>query len=203
MNLLMLLLAFQTSAELVGTDSKLEFENAWTRVVRVRYTPFQKTLMHDHPAAPTVYVYTTDGGRLRITHSEYEQPTIRPPVKAGAIRYQKAEAEHHTVEEMDGVPSEYLRVELTIEPLDPPLQDVRRAAGDGMPYESRMLRIVRVVCAPHSKCPASEHPGDPAVVVMGRDFQWRDVYAPPLMNSSDQPVEQVRIELIAKPVKSR
>ena len=24
-------------------------------------------LMHDHPAAPTVYVYTTDGGRLRIT----------------------------------------------------------------------------------------------------------------------------------------
>ena len=71
-------------------------------------------------------MYTTDGGRLRIKHTEYEQPTIRPPVKAGAIRYQKAEAEHHTVEELDGAASEYLRLELTIEPLDPPLQ--RRAA---------------------------------------------------------------------------
>ena len=200
MNLLMLLLAFQTSAELVGTDSKLEFENAWCRVVRVQYTPFQKTLMHDHPAAPTVYVYTTDGGHLRISHAEYEQPTIRPLVKAGAIRYQKAEAEHHTVEEMDGVASEYLRVELTIEPFDPPLEDVRRAPTDIAPYESRMLRILRVACVPHAPCPASEHPENPAVVIYGRDFKWMDPYAPPIVNSSDQPMMQVRIELKAKPV---
>jgi hypothetical protein len=200
--LFLLLLPFQIQIklDLAPTDSKVEFENAWVRIVRVNYAAYQKTALHDHPAAATVFVYTTDGGRLKIVHPEYPDPTIRPAVKAGGIRYQKAEVEHHTVEELDGVASEYIRLELKIEQIDPPPSDVKRSADDRTPYESRMLRILRVTCAAHAPCPASQHSEDPAVVVTGREFKWLDSYAPPLVNSSDQPQEQVRSELNAKPV---
>jgi hypothetical protein len=169
-------------------------------IVRVHYLPHEKTRAHDHPATPTVYVYTTDGGRLRIIHDEMEEPVIRPVVKSGAVRFNHGAAEHHQVEELDGVASEYLRVELKIEPLELPKDDIRRAPDDRTPYDNAMIRILRVTCAGHSACPVSEHPDDPAVIVEGKRFEWRDANARPVMNSSAAPVEQVRIELKSKPV---
>jgi len=193
--IVLLLLAFASSK----SDSTLEFENAYVRIVRVHYLPHEKTRAHDHPATPKVYVYTTDGGRLKIMHDETEKPVIRPVVKAGAVRFNHGAAEHHQVEELDGVASEYLRLELKIEPIDLPEQDVRRAATDRTPYESGMLRILRVTCAAHSACPAPEHPENPAVIVTGRKFQWREANAKPVVNTSSAPIEQVRVELISKP----
>jgi hypothetical protein len=196
-SLILFLLAFASSK----SDSTVEFENASVRIVRVHYTPREKTRAHDHPSTPTIYVYTTDGGRLRIVHDEMEQPVIRPVVKAGAVRFNRGAFEHHQVEELDGVASEYLRLELKIAPVDLPQQDVRRAPNDRTPYESGMVRILRVTCAPHSPCPASEHPEDPAVIVTGRKFQWRNANAAPVMNSSSAVMEQVRVELKTKPVR--
>lgn len=196
MPIILLLLSFASSQ----SDSTVEFENAWVRIVRVHYLPHEKTRAHDHPATPTVYVYTTDGGRLKIVHDEMEKPVIRPAVKAGAIRFNRGAAEHHQVEELDGVASEYLRLELKIEPIDLPADDIRRAPADRTPYESAMLRIVRVTCAPHSACPASEHPEDPAAIVTGKKFQWRNANAPAVMNSSSAPLEQIRVELKSKPI---
>lgn len=190
------LLAFFASSK---SDSKIEFENPYVRTVRVHYLPHEKTRAHDHPATPTVYVYTTDGGRLRILHDEMEKPVIRPVVKAGAVRFNKGAAEHHQVEELDGVASEYLRLELKIQSVDLPVEDVRRAPTDRRPYESGMIRILRVTCAAHSACPASDHPEDPAVIVTGRRFQWRDAHSKPVFNSSPSPMEQVRVELKSKP----
>lgn len=60
-------------------DSSTEFENDYVRVVRVRYAANQKTEVHDYPALATVYVYVTDGGRLRLGHDGTE-PTVRPPL---------------------------------------------------------------------------------------------------------------------------
>src|ERR1017187_7853359 len=157
------------SAQVAPSDATLEFENSLVRIVRVRYRPHQKTAMHDHPATPTVFAYVTDGGRLRISH-EGEDPVIRPAVKAGALRFQHAVAERHVVEEIDGVASEYLRLELKAQPPDQPPTDVRRQPGDRTPYESPTLRIYRVSCAAHSACPPSAHPEDGAVVVTGREF---------------------------------
>ena len=182
------------------SDSTLEFENASVRIVLVHYLPHEKTRAHDHPATPTVYVYTTDGGRLRIVHDEMEEPVIRPAVRAGAVRFNHGVAEHHQVEELDGVPSEYLRVELKIEPLELPKDDVRRAPDDRTPYENAMIRILRVTCAAHSPCPASGHPESPAVIIEAKKFQWRDADTQPVMNPSAMSLEQVRIELKSKPV---
>jgi hypothetical protein len=196
MIILQLLLAFFASNK---SDSTVEFENPYVRVVRVHYLPHEKTRAHDHPATPTVYIYTTDGGRLKIMHDDKEAPVIRPAVKAGAIRFNRGAAEHHQVEERDGVASEYLRLELKIEPIDLPAEDVRRAPSDRTPYESPMLRIVRVTCAAHSACPASDHPENPAVIVTGKKFQWREANSKPVVNSSSTPLEQVRVELKSKP----
>jgi hypothetical protein len=155
--------------------------------------------MHDHPATPTVYVYVTDGGRLRISH-EGEEPVIRPPVKAGAIRFQHAVAERHVVEELDGVASEYLRLELKAQPPDQPPTDVRRAPDDRTPYESPTLRIYRVTCPAHAACPPSAHPEDGAVVVTGREFRWEAAGTAPASNTTGSAWEQVRVEIVA-PVK--
>lgn len=196
---LLLSLALRCLAQAPASDAKLEFENPWVRVVRIHYDAHEKTPMHDHPPTPTVYVYTTDGGRLRIGH-EGEEPVVRPPVKAGGIRFQKGVAERHIVEELDGVASEYVRIELKIRPVDLPEQDVRRAPGDNTPYESGMLRIERVTCMAKSACPASAHPERPAVVVTGREVRWLPAGSPPITNGTDRTMEQVRVELKSNPL---
>ncbi len=182
-----------------ATDARIEFENAWVRVVRVHYDAHQKTAMHDHPPFPTVYVYTTDGGRLSIGH-DGENPVVRPPVKAGGIRFQEGVAERHVVEELDGIPSEYLRLELKTKPVDLPEKDIRRAPADRTPYESGMLRIERVTCGPKAACPASAHPERPAVVVTGKAVQWLPPGSPALVNSADTAIDQVRVELKTNPI---
>jgi hypothetical protein len=181
------------------TDSKVEFENAWVRIVRVHYAAHEKTRYHDHPSTPTVYVYTTDGGRLRIVHDEKEEPVIRPAVKANSIRFNRGAVEHHQVEEMDGVASEYLRLELKIEPIDLPDKDVRRAPDDSTPFENSMLRILRSTCAAKSVCPASEHRDDPAVEVIGSHFRWVWPDDRGFTNGTNGPVSIVRVELKSRP----
>lgn len=182
-------------------DSTIEFENEWVRIARVHYAAHETTRYHDHPATPTVYVYTTDGGRLRILHDEKEEPVIRPVVKAGSIRFNRGALEHHQVEEMDGVPSEYLRLELKIAPVDMPETDVRRAPGDRTPYESGMLRILRVTCAANSVCPASAHPEDPAVEVIGARYRWAAPNDPAYSNTTNQSIDIVRVELKSRPLR--
>jgi len=182
------------------TDSTVQFENNWVRVVRVHYSPHEKTEIHDHPGMPTVYIYLTDGGRLRLGHDGAE-PTVRPPVKLGGIRFQKGVFERHWVEELDGVDSQYLRVELKTEPVDLPEQDLRRAPADKAPYESGMLRILRVTCQAKSLCPESAHPNHPAVVVSEDGFVWQATGAEGISNKTDVPVEQVRVELKTEPLK--
>jgi len=183
------------------TDSKVEFENAWVRIVRVHYMAHEKTRYHDHPATPTVYVYTTGGGRLRILHDDPEEPVIRPAVKANSIRFNRGAMEHHQVEEMDGVASEYLRLELKIEPIDLPEKDVRRAPDDSTPFENGMLRILRVNCPANSVCPASAHPENPAVEVIGSRFRWVGPNDRSYSNPAKAPISIVRVELKSKPVR--
>jgi hypothetical protein len=60
---------------------------------------------------------------------------------------------------------------LKAQPPDEPPTDVRRAPDDRTPYDSPTLRIFRVTCPARAACPASDHPGDPAVVVTGHDFR--------------------------------
>ncbi len=64
-------------------------------------------------------------------------------------------------------------------------------------FENGQVRIVRVVCAAGERRPASEHPGDPAVVVMMSGAHRGEIRWSPAAGTG--PVEQVRVELKSKP----
>jgi hypothetical protein len=83
-----LLSVLSVSAAFGQDPCKLEFENEWVRVSRVAYAPFGKAKTHDHPAYPTVYVYTTDGGPIRFRHNDGIE-IDRGSVKAGGIRFNR------------------------------------------------------------------------------------------------------------------
>jgi hypothetical protein len=140
--LILSLLAFQDPFKVAPDDYKLEFENEYVRLVRVTYGPHQKSPVHDHSATPTVYVYTTDGGRMSISHEDGPN-IIRPVVKVGQVRFNRGMAEHHTMENLGDARSEYIRVELKTKPLDLPEKDVRMAPTDP-DFENAMIRISRV-----------------------------------------------------------
>jgi hypothetical protein len=65
-------------------------------------------------------------------------------------------------------------------------------------FENGQVRILRVACASGQHCPESEHPRDPAVVVIMSGPKRGDVQWSP--TPADGPLEQVRIELKSKPV---
>src|SRR5215510_13209883 len=68
---------------------KLEFENQWVRISRVKYSPGDRLPVHSHPSIPTVYVYLTDGGPIRFTHISPKFTIERPAVKAGGVRFNR------------------------------------------------------------------------------------------------------------------
>ena len=121
----------------------------------------------------------------------------RKPVQAGAIRFAHGAPETHSVEYLGDAPTEYARIELRTEPLDRPVRDVRLPPGGE--FENRQVRIVHVSCAAGKRCPESEHPADPAVVVaMSGPHKGEISWCPP---TPQGPLDLVRIELKTKPVK--
>jgi hypothetical protein len=84
----------------------------------VTYGPLEKLPVHDHSAKPTVYVYLSDSGPVRF--SRVEQPPfslVRPAETAGSFRFSPGRLEKHEVENLGQIPTEFLRVELTLLPL--------------------------------------------------------------------------------------
>lgn len=97
---------------------RITFENPVVQVIRVRYEAHEKLPVHDHSANPTVYVYLTDSGPVRLTHSEARPFTlIRAPLKMGTFRVSPGRIERHEIENLGDIPSEFLRVELKTLPV--------------------------------------------------------------------------------------
>jgi hypothetical protein len=202
----------QDPYRVAGSHYHLLFENAWVRATRVTYGPHETAPVHQHPPTPTtVYVYVTDGGIMRFHHVTGDHVAglniDRKPVRAGGIRFAHGAPETHSVEYLGDAPTEYIRIELRTEPLDRPTRDVRLppVALDlskpemQLQFENGQARILRVACAAGQRCPASEHPDDPAVVVaMSGPHRGEAAWSPA---AAEGPLEQVRIELKSKPVK--
>jgi quercetin dioxygenase-like cupin family protein len=207
-------LSGQDPYAVAGDHYHLVFENAWARATRVTYGPHESAPVHEHPPTPTtVYIYVTDGGEFRFKHiTGFKVPgyTItRPAVKAGAIRFAHAAPETHSVEYLGDEPTEYVRIELRTDAADIPIRDVRipPAALDPAKsvvrneFENGQIRILRVICAPGKKCPASQNPHDPAIVtVMAGPDRGAVRWSP---RKEKGPLQEVRIELKTEPVAQR
>lgn len=100
---------------------KLELENDWVKVVRVRYAPHETLKAHDHTQAAAAYVYLNDAGPVVFKH-DYGAVT-RPATKAGSFRLYKAVREIHEVENPNDAPSEFVRVELKTDPINDRLRE--------------------------------------------------------------------------------
>lgn len=134
---------------------RVVLENETVRVIHVMYRPNEKLPVHDHPKTPTIYAYLSDSGPVRFSHQEeHAFAVVRKPVKAGTFRVSPGRVEIHEVENLGGVASEFLRIELRRVPLGTRgilFRDVKpvRLTGNSISEEFRCpaLSIQRIVVA--------------------------------------------------------
>jgi hypothetical protein len=152
---------------------RLDLDNDWVRVVHVRYPAHAKLPAHDHPTAPTAYVYLNDAGPVLFKHIGLSYGVIgRPATVAGAVRLARAVQEVHEVENPGDTPSEFLRVEFKKMPADPPLRGrlypEAHPPGENVSkvqFENENLRVTRRACAPELACDLSPGADTPALLV--------------------------------------
>ena len=84
---------------------KVEYENASVRVLRIKYSPGEKSVMHSHPGSLAVFL--TDG-TTRMTTPDGKSQDM--PVKAGTTMW--TDAGTHLPENIGGKPFELVLIEL-------------------------------------------------------------------------------------------
>ena len=154
---------------------KLQFENDYVKVVRVRYEPKEKIVAHEHTPTASAYVYLNDGGPVLFNHKDKKEygAVIRPSTKAGSFRVYKGIQEVHEVENRADVPSEFLRVEFKTDPVD---EKTLRGkffreeypAGENfqkVQFENEQIRITRLVCPPGKTLDVSTAANQPSLLV--------------------------------------
>ena len=163
----------QDPVQTLPDSYRLDLDNDWVRVVHVRYAAHAKLPAHDHPTAPTAYVYLNDAGPVLFKHIGLSYGVIgRPATVAGAVRLARAVKEVHEVENPGDTPSEFLRIEMKRMPDDPPLRGrlypEAHPAGENvskMQFENDHLRVTRRACAPEIPCDLSAGADTPALLV--------------------------------------
>ena len=84
---------------------KVEFENAQVRVLRVRYGPHDKSVMHELPARVVVYL-TDQKAKFTLANGK----TVERDSKAGEVRW--LPAQKHLLENLSDKPLELVLVEV-------------------------------------------------------------------------------------------
>jgi hypothetical protein len=135
---------------------QLEFENAWVKVVRVRYAPKTVVAPHFHTEQASAYVYLNDGGPILFKHEGLPYAAVtRPTTTAGSFRVYKGLKEVHSVENPTETLSDFLRVEFKTEPIDEGtlrgkfFRDgtIPVATQERVQFENAQIRISRVTVA--------------------------------------------------------
>jgi quercetin dioxygenase-like cupin family protein len=166
----------QDPTKVAPESYKLQFENNWVQVTRVHYAPYAKVPIHNHTRWPAAYVYLNDSGPIKFTHEGWDEPVLtRPPTKAGSFRLSPttAIAETHQVENPNGIPSDFLRVEFKTTPLDRALMRgrfERKAPPSGknsrkVEFENGQIRVTRLVGAARKTLDLGTSSTRPALIV--------------------------------------
>jgi quercetin dioxygenase-like cupin family protein len=203
----------QDPAAVSPANIKVEIDNQWVRVLRVKEGPHGRMPMHDHPAS--VAVYLTDFHQ-KITGADGSVQEVSR--KAGDVSYR--DAVKHADENLSDQPIEAILVELkptapkTKAPpvrLDPVKLDPSHHL---VPLENSRVRVLRTILEPHLKAPMHEHPhyvvvyltelhttmtlADGKVVDNPRrpgEVAWRDSLKHATENIGDKTAVEIQIEL--------
>jgi hypothetical protein len=153
---------------------KLDFENDWVKVLRVHYGAKEKIPEHDHPATAAAYVYLNDSGPVIFKHIGLSYGAVtRPAVKARSFRLWYAVRETHEVENTGDTPSDFLRIELKTDPVNPrglhsKFQPEEYPAPENflkVQFENEQIRATRLAIAPRNKLTISTAANEPALLV--------------------------------------
>jgi hypothetical protein len=153
---------------------KLQFENEWVKITRVRYAPHEKLAAHEHTLTASAYVYLNDSGPVVFNHIDKSYGAVtRPPTKAGSFRLYRGLQELHEVENKSDLPSEFLRVEFKTEPVNEGSlkgRYYRESYPEGenfqkVQFENEQVRITRLVCAVGKKLDISTGASEPGLLI--------------------------------------
>ena len=197
----------------ISPDYKVEIENNWVRVLRVKRGSHAKAPMDQHPAS--VLIFLTDYHQ-KVTGADGKVQEIMR--KAGDVAY--IQAVKHSEENLSDQPLEVVVIELKPRPadfkpapvtLDPVKMDPEHHL---VPLENDQVRVLRTILEPHLKSPMHEHPhyvvvyltelhttmklGDGRVVDNPRrpgEIAWRDALEHQTENIGDQTAVEIQVEL--------
>jgi len=212
--LLLLSLAVAATAQdpvKLSSDYKVEIDNAWVRVLRVKHPPYAKIAMHEHPA--TVAVFLTD---IHEKITAADGTTRNLDRKAGEVGFN--EANQHAEENVSDQPLEAVIIELKSgAPKSPPITlDPVKLDAEHHPvaFENDRVRVLRTILPPHVKSPMHEHPhyvvvyltelhttmklGDGRVVDNPRhpgDIAWRDALQHQTEQMGDKTAMEIQVEI--------
>jgi len=194
-----------------GPDSKVEIDNTWVRVLRVKHPPHAKIAMQQHPAIVTVFL--TDAHE-KITAADGKPRTLDR--KGGDVSFREAGKEAE--ENLSDQPIEAVMIELKPgAPKSPPVAlDPVKLDPEHHPvvFENDRVRVIHTILPPHVKSPMHEHPhyvvvyltelhttmkmGDGKLVDNPRkagDIGWRDPLKHQTEQMGDTPAAEIQVEL--------
>lgn len=90
---------------------RVQFENDWVRLVRVKLPANASLPEHTHPPGVMLHVYFNDADPVVFEHDGSPGSITRPPVQARSYRVGRARPEIHAVTNL-GRASDFMRVEL-------------------------------------------------------------------------------------------
>ncbi|HXC95251.1 MAG TPA: hypothetical protein VNU92_06090 [Edaphobacter sp.] len=140
----------------------IALDNDLVTVIRVHYGPHEHVGVHDHSGFATVYVYLSDSGPVHFIHDEkppFEQ--TRPPTVKGNFRVSPGRKERHSVDNLGGQTSDFLRIEFKKISIgeNNGLKEFRGKApaaplhsGDTVEYTNPKLSLERIICNAGAPC---------------------------------------------------
>jgi quercetin dioxygenase-like cupin family protein len=181
-------------------QSKVEIDNAWVRVLRVKQAPHAKALVREHP--DSVAVYLTD-----VANHKAGDVAWLPAGRDAQDNLSDHPVEYVLVELKPGAPkAKGWPVELDPVKLEPDHEQV--------PFENARVRVLRTILEPHLKGPTHDHPSYVVVYLTelhttmtladGKqvdnprhpgEIAWRDPYRHTTENVGDRTAVEIQIEL--------
>jgi quercetin dioxygenase-like cupin family protein len=192
-----MVLVFAASA---AAQSKVEIENDWVRVLRVKLAPHEKTPERQHP--DSVAVYLTD-----LANHKAGDVAWLPAGQSAQENLSDSAAEYILMELKPGAPrAKGWPVALDPVKLDP--------VHHLVPIENARVRVLRTILEPHLRGPTHDHPSYVVVYLTelhttmtladGKqvdnprrpgEIAWRDPYRHTTENVGDRTAVEIQIEL--------
>ena len=193
---------------------KLQLENDWVKVTRVRYAPNVKLPAHAHTALASAFVYLNNSGPVVFRHIGDNRGAItRQPTLSGSFRlFRAVPGEVHEVENHSIYPSDFLRIEFKTDPVNPTTlrgkylpEPTFDEAQQKVQFENGQVRITRLYW-PRGTSIDLTSGASPSLLVsitegdMGR-LQWLDAGESQKLENTTRPdMAALRFEMLTTPM---